>query len=1039
MNFSEPFIRRPVGTTLLAAALFMLGAVAYFFLPVASLPAVDFPAVGIGASRPGADPETMAASVAAPLERRLSGIAGLNELTSSNSLGNTQIIAQFDIDKNLDSAARDVQAAINASLVDLPSDLPTAPTFRKASQSTMPVLVLALTSDTLPTSAIFDATDSVIAQRISQVPGVAEARIAGAEQPAIRVQVDSARLAAMNLGVNEAARALFAANAHSPVGALSGNLQEITLGTTDQLATPEDYRNIVIASRNGAIVKLGDVATVERGVRNRMSAGWFNGRPAVIVIVTKQPNANVIETVDRIKALLPQLQEWIPSGVKINVLSDRTQTIRASIHDIQFTLAISVALVMLVVFVFLRRATPVIAAGVSVPLSLVGACAAMWLAGFSIDNLSLMALTISVGFVVDDAIVMIENIERNRERGLSRLDAAIVGARQIGFTVLSISLSLIAVFIPLLFMEGVMGRLLREFSLTLVFAIVISTVVSLTVTPMICAWLPSRRAVRESEKTRFDRWIEGGLDRIVDFYGRTLRPVVDHPWITLAVILGTVLWTVQLYRTIPKGNLPQDDIGLINGTTEAAPDVSFAEMSRLQRRASETLLADPDVADVGSFIGAGSLSAAGNQGRLFVALKPAGVRKSSSVEVINRLRKEFAKIAGLNVYMVPSQDLRSGGRVSKAQYQFTLADASLEELEEWRGKVLARMKQLPELVDVTSDKESGGLRASVIIDRNAASRMNVPIAAINAALNSAFGQRQDTIIYTQRNQYRVIFETPPSRQRDIRDLAGVYVSSTTGVQIPLTALARIERSSMPLVVNHQGVLPAVTISYNVAPGSTLDAATAAVEAVVAELNPPSSLHAAFAGDAADFRKIAKGMAALILAALLAVYIILGILYESLLHPITIISTLPSAGLGALLSLELFGVEFTVIAFIGILLLIGIVKKNGIMLVDFALSAERERGLSFHDAALEAAKERFRPILMTTLAAMFGALPLAFATGIGAELRRPLGIAIIGGLLLSQALTLYTTPVIYLLMSKLRRAPKLEAAREEAAAEPFTVA
>ncbi len=1030
MNVSEPFIRRPVGTTLLAIALFLLGAVAYFFLPVASLPAVDFPAIGISASRPGADPETMAASVAAPLERRLSGISGLNELTSTSSLGATQIIAQFDIDKNIDAAARDVQAAINASLVDLPSDLPTAPSFRKASQSTMPVLVLALTSDTLPTSAVFDATDSVIAQRISQVPGVAEARIAGAEQPAIRVQVDSARLAAMNLGVNEVARALFSANAHSAVGALAGTTQEITLGTTDQLSTPEDYRNIVVASRNGAVVKLGDVATVERGVRNRMSAGWFNGKPAVLVIVTKQPNANVIETVDRIKALLPQLQEWIPTGVKINVLSDRTQTIRASIHDIQFTLAISVALVMMVVFVFLRRATPVIAAGVTVPLSLVGSCAAMWLADFSIDNLSLMALTISVGFVVDDAIVMIENIESNREKGLPRLEAAVVGARQIGFTVVSISLSLIAVFIPLLFMEGVMGRLLREFSVTLTFTILISTVVSLTVTPMLCAWLPERA---KKQPTRLDRLVEGGLERVLAFYLRTLRPVVDHPWITLVVILGTIVWTVDLYRTIPKGSLPQDDIGLINGTTEAAPDVSFEEMSRLQRRATEVLLADPDVADVGSFIGAGPLTAAGNQGRLFVALKPIGQRKASSKEVINRLRKEFARIAGLTVFMVPSQDLRSGGRVSKSQYQFTLSDASLEELEEWRGKVLARMKKLPELVDVTSDKEQGGLRASVIIDRNAASRMNVPIAAINAALNSAFGQRQDTIIYTQRNQYRVIFETPPSRQRDIRDLAGVYVSSSTGLQIPLTALARIERSSMPLVVNHQGVLPAVTISYNVAPGSTLDAATAAVEKLLAELNPPSSLHAGFAGDAADFRKIAKGMAVLILAALLAVYIILGILYESLVHPITIISTLPSAGLGALLSLELFGVEFTIIAFIGILLLIGIVKKNGIMLVDFALSAEREDGLSVHDAALEAAKERFRPILMTTLAAMFGALPLAFATGIGAELRRPLGITIIGGLVLSQVLTLYTTPVIYLLMSKLRRAPKPDAAPQERAA------
>lgn len=1017
MNVSAPFIKRPVGTTLLAAALFMLGAVAYFFLPVASLPAVDFPVISVSAIRPGADPATMAASVAAPLERRLASIAGLSELTSTNSLGATQIIATFDINRNLDSAARDVQAAINAAITDLPADMPMTPVFRKASQTGMPVLVLALTSDTLPTSAIFDATDSVIAQRISQVAGVAEARIAGAEQPAIQIQVDSARLASMGLGVDTVANALRTANVHSAVGALGGAAHEITLATTDQLSTPEDYRGIVIAARDGAVVKLGDVAKVERGVRNRKAAGWFNGKPAVLVIVTKQANANVIETVDRIKTLLPQLQRWIPKGIDISILSDRTQTIRASIGDIQRTLTISICLVMMVVYVFLRRAAPVIAAGVTVPLSLAGACAAMWAAGFSIDNLSLMALTISVGFVVDDAIVMIENIESHIERGMNRIDAALLGAKQISFTVVSISLSLIAVFIPLLFMEGVMGRLLREFSFTLTYAIIISTIVSLTVTPMVCAHLPARR---RKTPTWLDRLIEGGLDKLVSLYARSLRPVVDHPWISLVVIVATVAWTVHLYQSIPKGNLPQDDIGLINGSTEASADVSFTEMARLQMLASDVLLADPDVANVGSFIGATNLTASTNQGRLFVALKPANERSATSVQVIARLRREFAKIAGLSVFMVPSQDLRAGGRQSKSQYQFTLSDASLEELEEWTRKVIERLKTLPELVDVTADREQGGLKADVVIDRNAAARLNVSISAIDAALNSAFGQRQDTIIYTQRNQYRVIFETPPSRQRDIRDLAGVYVSTANGTQVPLMAVAHIKRGSMPLVVHHQGVSPAITISYNVAPGAHLDTATKAIEKAVADMNLPGGLHANFAGDAADFRKVAAGLATLILAALLAVYIILGILYESLVHPITIISTLPSAGLGALLALELFGVEFTVIAFIGILLLIGIVKKNGIMLVDFALQGEREGGLSIHDAALAAAKDRFRPILMTTLAAMFGALPLAFATGIGAEMRRPLGITIVGGLLLSQALTLYTTPVIYLLMSKLRR-------------------
>ena len=1017
MNISAPFIRRPVGTTLFALTIFLLGAVAYVFLPVASLPAIDFPAVNIVASRPGADPATMAASVAAPLERRLAAISGVTELTSTNSLGSTQIVVQFDVDRNADAAARDVQAAINAAAADLPTDLPMRPTFRKATQGGMPVLVLALTSDTLPTSAIFDATDSVIAQRIARVPGVGEARIAGAEQPAIRIQLDSARLASMGLGIDRVAEAIKSANVNSAVGAFDGELRGESIAVNDQLSTVDDYRSIVVASARGAVVKLGDVAKVERGVRNRMAAGWFNGKPAVLLIVTKQPGANVIETADRVKALLPELRQWIPAGIKISILSDRTQSIRASIADIQRTLLISVGLVMLVVYVFLRRATPVLAAGISVPLSLVGACAAMWGAGFSIDNLSLMALTISVGFVVDDAIVMIENIETHIERGMGRIEAALVGAKQIGFTVFAISLSLIAVFIPLLFMPGLVGKLLREFSFTLSFAIVISTVVSLTVTPTICARLPARP---RGAPSRFDRLIDGALAQIVSLYARSLKPVVDHPWITLVVLVVVVVWTVDLYRSIPKGNLPQDDIGLVNGTTEASADVSFAEMSRLQRIASEMISADPDVANVGSFIGAGNLTSTGNQGRVFIALKPADERSSTSMQVIARLRKEFRKIPGLSVFLVPSQDLRTSSRMSKSQFQYTLSDSDLDELEEWHQKILQQFKQLPQIVDVTSDRQQGGLKANIVIDRNAASRMGVAIASIDAALNSAFGQRQDSIIYTQRNQYRVVVEAPPSRQRDLRDLAGVYVSTATGAQVPLTAVARVERGSMPLVVNHQGVLPAVTLTFNVAPDSTLDAATQAVEEAVAEMSPPAGLRAGFAGDAADFRKVAAGMATLILAALFAVYIILGILYESLAHPVTIISTLPSAGLGALLALEAFGVEFTVIAFIGILLLIGIVKKNGIMLVDFALHADRDLRMSVHDAAIAAAIERFRPIVMTTLAAMFGALPLAFATGIGAEMRRPLGIAIVGGLLLSQALTLYTTPVIYLLMSKLRR-------------------
>jgi hydrophobe/amphiphile efflux-1 (HAE1) family protein len=1017
VNISEPFVRRPVGTTLLSAAVFMIGMVAYFALPVASLPAVDFPTIGISASRPGADPETMAATVAAPLERRLASISGLVELTSTSSLGSTQIIAQFDLDRNVDAAARDVQAAINAAATDLPADLSNLPTFRKSNSSGSPILVLALTSDSMPTSSIFDAADTVIAQRISQVSDVGGVVVAGAEQPAIRVQMDPARLASMGLGLDQVATTIINANVQSPTGAVSGDGQSVTIATDDQLNTPRDYRAIVIASSNGRVVRLGDVATVERSVRNRNAAGWYNGKPAVILVIFKQPGANVIDTVDAINELVPRLQQWIPKGINVSVLADRTQTIRASVSDIQRTLLISICLVMIVVFVFLRRLSPVAAAGVTVPLSLVGAAAAMWAAGFSIDNLSLMALTIAVGFVVDDAIVMIENVESNIERGMGRLQATLIGARQIGFTVLSISLSLVAVFIPLLFLPGIAGKLLQEFGYTLTFAILISMMISLTTTPMLCAWLPRPKA---GVRSALDRVVESALDQTIALYARSLRVVVSHPWLMFIVILATAGWTIYLYRTIPKGQLPQDDIGLINGQTEASADVSFDEMVRLQKKAMAVLEQDPDVADIGSFIGSANLTASSNQGRLFVALKPFGERRSSSFEVINRLRPKFAEIPGLSVTMVPSQDLRSGGRQSKAQFQYSLSDSSLPELTEWYEKILERLKKLPELADVSSDRQQGGLKANIVIDRNAASRMGVAISTLDAGLNSAFGQRQDSIIYTQRNNYRVIIEVPRARQRDIRDLSGVYVTSSKGSQVPLTALAHIERGSIPLVVNHQGVVPAITITFNVAPKSTLEAATKAIEDAVGNLHPPRSLRAGFAGDAADFQKTSGGMAIALLGALLSVYIILGVLYESYIHPITIISTLPSAGVGALLALELFDIQFTVIAFIGILLLIGIVKKNGIMLVDFALHAERERGLSARDAAIEGAIERFRPILMTTLAALFGALPLAFASGVGSEMRRPLGITIVGGLILSQLLTLYTTPVIYLLMSKLRR-------------------
>jgi multidrug efflux pump len=1018
VNISAPFIRRPVATTLIAAAFFLLGAVACVFLPVASIPAIEFPTIGVTAARPGTDPATMAATVAAPLERRLAGISSVTELTSVNSYGSTSITLQFGLDRNIDAAARDVQAAVNAAATDLPSDLPSPPSFRKASLSGPPVFVLAMTSETLPISAVYDVADSIIAQRIAQVPGVASVRIAGAEQPAIRVQADPARLASMGLSIDMVADAVRKANVLGPLGALDGSARALTFGANDLLQTPDEFRQIVIASSGGAVAKLGDVATVEPGTRNRLSAGWYNGKPAVFIVISKQANANVIETVDHIKALLPRLRNWIPSGIEISVLTDRMQTIRASVWEIQRALLISVTLVMLVVFLFLRGAAPAFAAGVTVPLSLMSACTAIWAAGFTLDNFSLMALTIAVGFVVDDAIVMIENIEKNMDRGMKRLEAAIEGARQIGFTVVSISLSLVAVFVPLLFMTDAVGLMLREFAFTLSFAIAASTLVSLTVTPMICAHLG---AARPAQRTILDQIMERALAEALRLYIRTLRPVIDRPRTTLLVILTTMGATAQLYLTIPKGAMPQDDIGLINGTTEGPPEASFARMVDLQRKAADVVAADPDVAAVGSILGVSGFGLLGNQGRFYIALKPADRRKATSAEVVVRLRKNLAGIDGLKVFMAPAQDFRSGGRQSKAQFQFSLWDSSVEELAEWTPKVLRRLKGLPQLVDVSSDVQRGGFKANVIIDRNAASRMGVAISSIDAALNSAFGQRQASIIYAERNQYRVIVEAPESRQRSLPDLDNVYVAGAGGQITPLAAIARVESGVLPLAVNHQGVFPAITLTFNTAPGYSLGDAAAAVREAMNDLHIPDGLHADFVGDAADFLKMAKGTPLFVLGALIAVYIILGMLYESLIHPVTILSTLPSAGLGALLALQASQTQFTTMALIGVLLLIGIVKKNGIMLVDFALQAEREKGLSARDAALMAATERFRPILMTTITAILGALPLALATGVGAELRRPLGVTIVGGLLLSQIMTLYTTPVIYLIMSKLQKA------------------
>jgi multidrug efflux pump len=1019
MNFSYPFIRRPIGTTLLAVGLFLVGAVAYRFLPVASLPSVDFPTIFVTANRPGADPNIMAATVAAPLERRLGEISGVTELTSVSSLGNSRITVQFDLSRSIEGAARDVQAALNAALSDLPGDLPTLPTFRKANPAAAPILILALTSKTMQPAEVYDAADSIIAQRLSQVDGVGDVTVAGSEQPAIRVRVDPARIAAMGVSMEDVRTAIANSNAVGPLGTFDGAKRGVTIGINGQLRTPVEYNPLVVKTVDGTVIRLSTIASIEPSVRNSRSAGWFNKEPSVLLIVTKQANANVLDTVDRIYDLLPELRQWVPAGLDISILADRTQTIRASVHDMQLTLGATVILVMLVVALFLRRTAATLAAGVTVPLSLAGTCAAMWAAGFSIDNLSLMALAVCIGFVVDDAIVMIENMFRYLEKGASPLRATLKGAKQIGFTVVSISVSLIAAFIPLLFMGGIVGRLFREFSVTLAFAIVVSTVVSLSVTPMICAYFV--RSAPSHDATWLDRLVEGTLARTIRFYDRTLSFVLEHNALALIVFVATIALTVGLYIKTPKGYFPQDDTGLIFGGTQASTDISYEAMLQLQQKAMDVVLTDPAVAGLGSSVGASGFNASVNRGRMFISLKPLAERQNVSTQVVvARLRTKLNQIPGIRVFMVPAQDLRVGGRQSDSQYQFTLWSADIDALQSWVPKVMDQVKQVAGVTDVTTDREQGGLQANISIDRQAAARLGVRIQDIDNALNDAFSQRQISTIYRLRNQYRVILEVDRKYQRDPGDLTHVYVTGKDNAQVPLSEVAHVERSIAPLVVNHQGQFPSVTITYNILPNFPIEDVTAGIERAMAAMHIPDTIHADFAGDVQAFKQSVGAQPLLLLAALVAVYIVLGILYESLAHPLTIISTLPSAGLGALLALQLFNTELTVIAFIGIILLIGIVKKNGIMMVDFALDGERRRGLPPQQAIHEACLARFRPILMTTLAAALGALPLVIATGPGSELRRPLGITIIGGLLVSQALTLYTTPVIYLLLDRLHR-------------------